>query len=326
MLLARDYNPSVKLGGAKWMPYDLAGMIGLPYIGDIYYVDPTNGADTNSGKDHSNAFATLAKAYAAVTDNHHDVIIITPGGVGTGTGTVEVATITWAKNLVHVVGNVMTGPYSSRARVTCATAGVSPLITLSGSGNSFHNIQIANGAATNFIGVTITGSRNMFENCQIGVTNAVAFDTATATDIQFTGGSENYFVNCIIGFDTIARTAASASVTFASSSARNLFDNCIFPMFADAAAPFFVKIGASGIDRSVDFRGCQFLNYSNIGATTLTDATSIDANPGGSVLLDNCAKLGTTGWSDNVAQVYAIGSSSNATYANGIGFVVNPAA
>ena len=324
MLKARDYNPAVKLGGAKWMPYDLAGMIGLPYVGDIYYVDPTNGLDTNSGKEQNNAFKTLTAAYAAVTDNHHDVIVIVPGGVGTGTGTVEVATITWAKNLVHVVGNVAATPYSSRARVTCATAGVSPLITVSGSGNSFHNIQIANGAATNFIGVTITGARNTFENCQIGVTNATACDTATATDLQLTGGSENYFVNCVIGFDTIARTAAMANITCASAAARNLFDSCIIPMFADADAPAFVKVGASGLDRSIDFRGCQFINYTPIGATTLTDGMLVNANPGGAVILDQCLKIGTTGWGDSVAHIYAIGSSSNSTYNQGIGFAVNP--
>jgi hypothetical protein len=325
MLKARNYFPPVKYG-AKWDPSDIAGMIGLPYVGDIYYIDPTNGADTNGGTSQNDAFKTLTAAYGRVTDNHHDVIVLTPGGVGSGTGTVETAAITWSKNLVHLVGNVAPILFSSRARITCATASVSPFITVSGSGNSFHNVQITTSANTGLVTMKITGSRNTFTNCHIGGSNATAFDTATACDIFLSGGSENYFSDCVIGFDTISKTAACAAIITETSAARNVFDSCIFPMAADAAAPFFLKVPEHGLQTWIMFRGCSFINNTATGSTTMTDAISINADPQGCVVLQDCLKIGTTGWADTVAQVYAIGSSSAATYNQGIGFAVNPAA
>ena len=324
-LKARDYFSPVKYG-AKWLPQDIAGMIGLPYIGNVYYIDPTNGLDTNGGMSHSDAFKTLTAAYNAVTDNNHDVIVLTPGGVGSGTGTTETAAITWSKNLVHLVGNVAPTMSSSRARIACSTANISPFITVSGSGNSFHNIQISTGGATNLVTMKITGGRNTFTNVQIANLNAVAFDTATACDVFLSGSScaENYFVDCYIGTDTVARTAAGANIITETSAERNVFDGCIFPMWADAAAPFFIKVPQHGLQSWILFRGCSFINCVNTGATSLTNAVSINADPQGSVILKDCLQIGCTGWADTVAQVYAIGSSSAATYNEGIGFAVNP--
>jgi hypothetical protein len=324
-LKARDYFSPVKYG-AKWLPSDLAGMIGLPYVGNIFYIDPTNGADTNGGKSQNDAFKTLTTAYAAMTDNHHDVIVLVPGGVGSGTGTTETAAITWAKSLSHLVGNVAATPFSSRARITTSTASVTPFITVSGSGNSFQNVQVTTSAATGLIGMKITGSRNNLSNCHIGVSNATAKDSATSYDLQLSGGSENYFTGCTIGFDTVNATAACANIECDTAATRNVFDDCIFPVFADADAPFFLKVAESGLDRYIMFRRCAFINNTPIGATTMTDACSVNANPGGSVILQDCLKIGATGWGDAVTHIYGIGASSNSTYNQGIGFAVNPAA
>jgi len=100
MLKLRDYLPAMKYG-AKITAQDIAGMVGLPYVGDIYYIDPTNGNDSYNGTDPKSALKTLGAAYAKLTDNNHDVIVIVPGGTGAGTGTVETAAITWSKNLCH---------------------------------------------------------------------------------------------------------------------------------------------------------------------------------------------------------------------------------
>ena len=83
----RDRLPALRYG-YKIYPEDLAGMIGMPHVGDVFYVDPTNGNDSaNNGRSQDNAKKTLYGAYDAAASNHHDMIIITPGGVGSGTGT-----------------------------------------------------------------------------------------------------------------------------------------------------------------------------------------------------------------------------------------------
>ncbi len=331
MLKLKDYVPALRFG-AKILPSDIAGLIGLPYVGNIYYIDPTNGDDTaNSGTSQDDALKTLTAAYAKVTDNNHDVIVITPGGTGSGTGTVETAAITWAKNLTHLVGNVAGTPLSSRARVTTTTAALSPFITISGQGNSFHNVQFYSSATTNYINVRVSGNRNYFSNVHFaGLANATAGDNATGASLELYGAQENYFSNCTIGIDTVTRTAANANLKISLGSdtvARNVFDDCIFPMMADADAPLFIKQGDSlGMDRWNLFRRCQFINCIGSTSTQQTDAFSVHATPGGLLVLQDCLKIGATGWANNLTSVYILSVSSNSTYNQGIGFAVNPAA
>jgi hypothetical protein len=167
--------------------------------------------------------------------------------------------------------------------------------------HSFTNLQIAHwGADTNGIaarGVEVTGNRNYFENCHIvGVPNAHTGDEANAVDL-YISGEENTFVNCIIGAATIQRTAANSCVTFAGAAAQNIFKNCIFNIGADAAAPFFVNIGLLGIDRYVLFDNCLFLNMMTAsGNTSLTAAFTLNASPGGMVVLKDCMGVGIDDW------------------------------
>lgn len=329
----KDFNSALS-SGAKIMPQDIAGMIGLPYVGNIFYIDPINGNDSYSGTAQNNAFKTLTKAYASTTNNNHDVIVIVPAGAGSGTepyATVETAAITWSNNLTHLIGNVAGTPLSSRARVSTLTAAVSPFITISGQGNSFHNVQFHSSATTNYINVRVSGNRNYFENVHFaGLANATAGDNATGASLELYGAQENYFVNCTVGLDTVTRTAANANlkITLGSDTvARNVFDSCIFPMMADADAPLFIKQGDSvGMDRWNLFRNCSFINCIGSTSTQQTDAFSIHATPGGLIVLKDCLKIGATGWADNLTSLYLLGSSSNSTYNQGIGFAVNPAA
>jgi hypothetical protein len=330
---ARDFIPALKYGH-KIMPDDIAGMLGLPYVGSVFYIDPINGSDTNRGTSaDGDAFKTLTKAYAAITTNKHDVIVIVPAGAGTGEpyATVETAAITWSKNLCHLIGNVAGTPLSSRARVSTATAGLSPFITISGQGNSFHNVQFYSAATTNYINVRVSNNRNFFENVHFaGLANETAGNNATGASLELYGAQENYFVNCTIGLDTITRTAANANLKISlgdDTVARNVFDCCIFPMLADADAPLFIKQGDSGgMDRWNLFRGCQFINCVSSTSTTQTDAISIHATPGGMLVLHDCMKIGATGWANNLTDVYLLGFSTNATILTNYMAGVNPAA
>lgn len=333
MIKLRDHIPALKYG-AKITPNEIAGMIGLPYIGNLFYIDPINGSDSaNSGTSQNNAFKTLTTAYAAMTTNNHDVTIIVPGGPGTGEpyATVETAAITWSKNLCHLVGNVGPTPLSSRARVATATNALSPFVTISGQGNSFHNVQFYNPGTTNLIGVRVSSNRNFFENVHFaGIADATAGDSANAGALELYGAQENYFSNCTIGLDTVTRTGANANLKLTlgdDTVARNTFDNCIFPMQADADAPRFIKQADSvGLDRWNLFRGCQFINCIGSTSTTQTDAIAIHATPGGILVLHDCMKIGATGWADNLTSVYLLGFSTNATILTNYCAGVNPAA
>lgn len=321
----RDFMPALRYG-AKITAQDIAGMLGLPFVGNIYYIDPTNGADTYDGTDPKSARKTLAGGYALLADNSHDCLVIVPGGVGTGTGTVETVATTWAKNLTHLVGNVVSGAYGSRARVTTATTSLTPMLIVSGTGNSFHNIQFQATAATNLVAVKVTGSRNRFDNCQLGIQNDTAGDSASAVDLWLVGASENEFNGCVIGYDSFTKTGANSIILAETASARNVFNNCIFPMFVDADAPRFLTLGVSAIDRTMIFNGCKFLNSIYCGSTNLTDAIAINANPGGGVILHDCMLIGATGWADTLTNVYVLGFSTNATILTNYSKAVNPAA
>ena len=45
MARASDYIPALKFGH-KIYPEDIAGLIGLPYVGTVYYIDPNSGNDS----------------------------------------------------------------------------------------------------------------------------------------------------------------------------------------------------------------------------------------------------------------------------------------
>jgi len=115
----RDYAPALR-HGAKIMPEDLAGMIGLPYVGKVIYVDPSGGSDTSgSGNSQNDALATVAAAYDLATSGQHDVILIAPTG-GTGR-TAETTAITWAKRFTHLVGSSAPTPQNPRSGIGFST-------------------------------------------------------------------------------------------------------------------------------------------------------------------------------------------------------------
>jgi hypothetical protein len=128
-----------------------------------------------------------------------------------------------------------------------------------------------------------------------------AADHAGGRSLKLFGGGERYFKDCVIGIDTVTRGAANASLEFAKNGSsvaptRDIFEDCIFPVHADAATPVAVIADTSGdLDRTTIFRRCLFLNAINSASTSLTQAFNVHATVGGTMLLDNC---GFTGFAD----------------------------
>lgn len=311
----RDYVPALKYG-AKIYPEDVAGMIGLPYVGNIFYVDPTAGSDTaNSGTSQDDALATVAAAYGKCTSGQHDVVIIAPTG-GTGR-TTETTAITWAKRFTHLIGSAAPLVQDNRAGINFGTGGS---LTISENGCIFKNLTFFSSADID-VTVTLTGDYNSFIGVDFkGTSNATSIGSTPWRALSMSGAEENTFVGCTFGADTYTRSAANASLELASACARNVFIDCFFPIFTDDAGAFFVIAdSAADVDRFVWFKGCTFHNAIKSSSTTMTVGMSIHAAVGGSVILDNCSALGITDWSSDYTAV--VGCNNPKITAQNSGFM-----
>jgi hypothetical protein len=303
--------------GARLKPENIAGMLGLPYWGKVFYVDANGGSDTaNSGSSPDKAFATVTKAYASCVSAQNDVVIIAPTG-GTGR-TTEVAAITWAKRFTHLIGNAAPTTNSPRAGMnfTLAAATTTAQFVLSENGCIFKNIVFNQGVADSYGGVQVTGDYNYFEGVHFnGVVNATAGDSANARDLVLTGASDNLFVDCTIGNDTTNRSAANANLAMASGSARNEFRGCRFIHHADNAGVLHAIItGGNCIDRYVMFNRCAFIGAgTNAGGTEATIAMNTSNDIGGSILLWDSWLYGSAAWADDFTMLEAMGAMTQPT-------------
>jgi hypothetical protein len=109
-------------------------------------------------------------------------------------------------------------------------------------------------------------------------------------------GSENVFEKCYIGQDTAARSnVANANVRFGAGSAeqatRNVFRDCIFPCFADGAAPVFISaVTEFDAQRWNLFERCTFINT---GTSTMTAGVAWGITTG-KLFLKDCGFYGCT--------------------------------
>ena len=229
--------------------------------GTKYYLDPTNGSDGNSGLSRDDAFATLPTAYAAIPANENNVLVYI---AGTSSITLSSA-FTWAKSYTHFVGECAPSRVGQRARIfqLSTLAGASPLFTVSGTSCIFKNIYTFQGVddATSLINWSVTGERNYFENMHFAGGGHATQAINGGASLKVTG-SENLFVNCTIGVDTIAAATGMVGILFDGQASRNTFEGCDVTMYAGNTGAAFVEVAdETGIDRYTSFRkGCLFFN------------------------------------------------------------------
>lgn len=121
------------MAGSKIFPKNLGGLLNLPYYGNVFYVQATNGSDTNSGTTPDKPFATIATAALATTAALDDVIVVLPGHAETVT-----TTITLSKSRVRVIG---VGEGNQRPLITPNLAGDN--INITGAGVVVENLRFA---------------------------------------------------------------------------------------------------------------------------------------------------------------------------------------
>ena len=319
----RDKIPALKYGW-KIDQKDMAVLLGLPYVGDIFYVDASGGSNDNSGLYPGEAKATVAAAFALATSGEHDVIVIAPTG-GTGR-TTETAVITWNKRFTHMIGSGASPAQNIRAGMNAPAldAGVS-FLDITENGCIFANLTIAGFSDVDEL-VEITGDYNSFHNVHFaGLGNATAADTAAGSCFHLTGGKENRFVDCTFGLDTVTRGAANFTVEFESSSSRNVFEDCRFVMHADATTPFHIKLeGASAIDRWIEFKNCSFYTFwtNNGDKITAVMETAEQTATGHILLTGSYFMTGADDW--EVTDSSRIFLNPATATANVIGIAVNP--
>jgi hypothetical protein len=287
------------------------------------WLGPAGGSDSLDGTTKAQGVDTLEKAYGFLTTGKHDRILV--NGDGTTAGSVRLdAAFIWAKNAGALIGLCAPTLFSQRSRLapnTTATA-FANFFTVSGHDNLFQNIQFINDFATdgdNQITVTVSGHRNVFKNCHIaGIAKG---SDAGGRCLKIAGGEENLFEDCVIGLDTIDRTAANANVEFSAGAARNVFRRCIFPITTSTTTPLLIKLAAAGaIDRFNIFEDCVIWNH---GAGTIAGLVTSAASPGGYIvflrpsILGLITGFGTDATSRGAVRITGVASGSTTT---GLGY------
>jgi hypothetical protein len=336
--------------------YQYGGMptgLGIPPFvsrsSKAFFVDPVNGSDGNDGTAPSRALASLYSAHYLATAGNNDVIFLIGTGAAAGSCRLSTAnatasrdtslttgTLVWSKNATHLIGIAAPGQWA-RARIaaptgtyTSSTFGSATFMSVTGSGCYFSNLSLYQTFSTGENGeicLSVTGDYNVFSNMLIaGMQSAAAASGANSRNLVLTGADDNLFTNCIIGTDTVTRSAANSSIQLATGSARNKFVDCELPIYTSAATSTFGLVAAAaGCDRYTLFKNCLFLNAMDSGSTALTGAFSLAASAGGCIVVNGGGMVGdgAANWgadATSLAQMYVDNVGGAAT----AGLMLNP--
>jgi hypothetical protein len=264
--------------------------------GQVFFVDSELGLDGNDGKSASHAKKTFEEAYKLMTTNKNDIMVL----IGRATGYALAAVVDIQKSYCHFVGASPPLGIGQRVRITgSSTADLGIMFTVTGNGNSFHNIQFFNGsdAAQTTGAVYMTGDRNYFANCYIvGIASTDPAAAAGSYDLSLSGAAEFEFNNCTIGGETIARGAANFTMKMATS--YGTFRNCKFRKWDETSSrPMIQYSSAGGTSWETYFIDSIFHNFSMDNANACTNVFDIVANPSSYwIILKDCFMVNCSGW------------------------------
>jgi len=215
-------------------------------------------------------------------------------------GNTLAAAVTWSKSYTHLIGWCAPTMVGLRSRIFQAAllTGASPLLTVSGSGCIFKNFYIFQGVAdaTSLINVSVTGGRNYFENVHFAGGGHATQAINGGASLKLDGGSENTFIHCTIGVDTIAAATGMVGLLVDGSSTRNVFERCNFTMWGGNSGAAFVEFtDITAIDRYLIFRDCIFINLGTGQASAFVIPAGFDGT-NMRVFLQDCALFGATDW------------------------------
>jgi hypothetical protein len=302
----------------------------IPYYGGkTFFVDYKAGSDSGvMGGRASSPWKTLDCAYAHMVSGRGDVVCVNPESVGAAVGTTSGgfqvipyaasdfglvptsgAGAVWHKDKCHIHGLTPYGGVNGRASIredgtaalTAATSATT-MFTVSGYDCCLSNITLyhGNAYAGAQIAMLVSGPRLTLHNVEVkggaAASSTYGANNAGTRSLKVAAG-EFAMYGGKVGLDTTDRGAAMAEIEMASSAARCRFHGVTVETHRSAvggAGALFVKVGASGIDRYVMFKDCEFINSYQAGGLVLNQGFSIDSNPGGSVILRRSQVMGVT--------------------------------
>lgn len=300
MSKARNYLFGLGKTGFKWDASDIAGMVGLPSIGNIWYVDPGKSVSGGGGS-VEDAFKTVAEALSAATADNDDVVVL---AATTSTGrTSESAIIDWSKRRTHLIGNGPARQMTPRNGVGVA-ASASSGFTVSANNCIFQNLTFAAFSDTD-VCFEVTGEYNTFNGVHFqGIAHATPASETGARSLLLTGAGENEFNNCVIGLDTVTRAAANASLELTGSCPRNIFRHCLFPAYVSDAGALWVKADTGNcFERFLIFEDCLFTNASLGSSTVMTVGMDLSTTGNGQVYNIGSRWYGATDLVNNVTNL-----------------------
>jgi len=282
------------------------------YVG-VQFVSASKGSDSYDGLSPRYPLKNLDTAFYRCAGGQNEIIYVLGGSsaVSFSTGNSWSPTsgstgLLWNLSETHLIGLAAPGSSGQRARITngLTTNLFTPLITVSGSGCYFQNVEIFNGgadASKAAVALSVTGSYNVFENCQIsggGHATAAADNSCRSLVITGTGtggGGENTFRDCYIGLTTVKRGGTSTEIELKTNTPRNWFERCTFATAASVTTVALVTIGAGGIQDFVVFRDTLWLNPgTSQGGSICAQALAVTTAPGGVIMLHNCLSGGAS--------------------------------
>jgi hypothetical protein len=267
--------------------------------GQVFFVDSELGLDGNDGKSANHARKTFESAYSLMTTNKNDILVL----IGRATAYTLSAVVDITKSYCHFVGATPPLGIGQRARITASsTADLGIMFTVSGNGNSFHNIQFNNESDASATTGTLymTGDRNYFANCYIAGINASGPAAAAGSYcLSLDGAREFEFNNCVIGSTTYARGAANYTLKMSGSD--GTFRDCKIRKWDETAARAMVLFTSpSGSSWDTYFIDCIFYNFSMDNVNACTNVFDITANPTTYyIIVKNSTCVNCSGWGND---------------------------
>lgn len=308
---------------------------GVPVIaGQYFHVNPRIGADGNPGTSPAlgKVLDTFTKAEdLCKTDVGDGIMVWSQGNTSVNTTTYLTSTLAFDKSGLTVFGVSSGSPFYGRARISAGTSDdLAYLVDVSGSNNAFYNIHMANyGDAAAALGcLRVTGNRNFFYGCHFqgaghATPGAIALSAGSnygAHDLMLSG-SENTFVNCVFGTNSVVRNAANAPIIIGGQQSKNHFVNCrTFTHNTDTSSGGVGLYAINVLNGWLTFDNCIFTNWEPIDMTANT-SWLIGSNPTNvGILLHNCGSVGFSAWdSVNADRVYVTNAQGHVTGGIGIG-------
>lgn len=264
----------------------------LPFInGQWYFVDPTDGSNTETGRTVVKAVADIQTAYGKCTSGAGDgIVLLSRGTTSAGTTSYLDVPLLWTKHGITVVGRAAPTWMGQRARIankerttgsliTIAFVDTAGVYTITDSAEGFvtagfvvgSTIEVDSTSNTNDGSYTI----EIVEAGTLTVTESVTTETAVtagATTIKSyqaqlinVSGANNVFMNLHIGNFGSSQYAVGALLV---SGVRNAFINC--HMYGAGHATPAATTGAYDLEMNGAsenlFRGCVFGSDSIIRA------------------------------------------------------------